>query len=113
MFCFGSTKASPDARPKEEVGPIKAPSPSGASPRPTKVGVWFRVRGFGFKFGFRVRGFGSTRRPRKVWGLGFEVQGARRRVQASKVQASGFAGRLFKVQSAVLAVQVLGFGVWC
>ena len=59
---------------------------------------------------FGVRGFGSnlrlgsavlTRRPRKV---------SRRKAQGSGFKGSGF--RLLKVQSAVLAAQGLGFGVW-
>ena len=72
------------------------------------LGSGFGVLGSSLGLRFAV----LARRLRKVWGLGFGVQGARRRVQASRVQASGFAGRLFKVQSAVLAVQGLGFGVW-
>ena len=52
--------------------------------------------GFRLKFAFRVRGFGSTVSRRKAQGSGFK--------------GSGF--RLFKVQSAVLAAQGLGFGVW-
>ena len=42
-----------------------------------------------------------ARRPRKV---------SRRKAQGSGFKGSGF--RLFKVQSAVLAAQGLGFGVW-
>ena len=42
-----------------------------------------------------------TRRPRK---------GSRRKAQGSGFKGSGF--RLLKVQSAVLAAQGLGFGVW-
>ena len=42
-----------------------------------------------------------TRRPRKV---------SRRKAQGSGFKGSGF--RLLKVQSAVLAAQGLGFGVW-
>ena len=59
---------------------------------------------------FRVRGFGSNLR------LGFAVLARRpRKVSRRKAQGSGFKGsgfRLFKVQSAVLAAQGLGFGVW-
>ena len=51
--------------------------------------------GFRFKFAFRVRGFGST-----------AAQG----FKGSGFKGSGF--RLFKVRSAVLAAQGLGFGVW-
>ena len=67
-------------------------------------------KGFGVLFFWYVPGrlgpfgFGSavlTRRPRK---------GSRRKAQGSGFKGSGF--RLLKVQSAVLAAQGLGFGVW-
>ena len=71
---------------------------------------WFFGTFRGAARAFRVRGFGSNLR------LGFAVLARRpRKVSRRKAQGSGFKGsgfRLFKVQSAVLAAQGLGFGVW-
>ena len=60
-------------------------------------GLGLSGSGLRFKFAFRVCGFSSTAAQ------GFKAQG-------SGFKGSGF--RLFKVQSAVLAAQGLGFGVW-
>ena len=63
-----------------------------------------RLGPFGFGVSVQILRLGSavlTRRPRKV---------SRRKAQGSGFKGSGF--RLLKVQSAVLAAQGLGFGVW-
>ena len=70
-------------------------------------GSGFGVSGSSLGLGSAVLARLDGRARFGVWGSRFKAQGAGFRLQRFRL------GRLFKVQSAVLAVQVLGFGVWC